>query len=167
MLRLQTRTELTNEGPATLLVPKITRLAAKRLTPEHGRAYLSEYGLTKYDESPPSLYAPDAPSPEYFAPLRQGEKIHRGGETLIFSLAPFSHEPANRRAPPGRYSLRLTLNFGPYVRPKPGDAPAAAAERWKDYGALVLGSAESQPVPFTVEAPRDTLCVGPPLIMKR
>ncbi|MBK7930160.1 MAG: hypothetical protein IPJ98_22625 [Bryobacterales bacterium] len=167
VLRLQTRTELTNEGPDPLLVPKITRLAAKRLTPEHGRAYRSEYELTKYDESPPSLYTSAAPSPEYFATLRPGEAIHHGGNTLIFSLAPRSHEPATRRVPSGPYSLRLTLNFGPYVRPKPGDAPAAAKERWRDHGALVLGPVESRPAPVIVEAPRDTLCVGPPLIMKR
>ena len=167
VLRLQTLAELTNEGHVALLVPRIIRLAAYSLTPEHGRTHSSEYELTKFDESPPDLYTTAAPSREYFPTLRSGETIRHGGNMLIFSLAPLSHEPANRRVPPGPYSLRITLNFGPYVRPKPGDAPAAAKERWKNYGALVLGSVESQPVPFTVEAPRDILCVGPPLIMKR
>jgi len=166
VLRLQTRTKLTNEGPETLLVPKITRLAAKSLTPRQGQAYHSEYEMTQNEESPPSLYTPAAPSPD-FATLRPGETIRRGGDTLVVSLAPLSQEPANRRVPPGPYALRITLNFGPYVRPKPGDAPAAAKERWKDHGALVLGPVESQPAPVTVEAPSDTLCVGPPLIMKR
>lgn len=167
VLRLQTRAELTNEGTATLLVPRITRLSAKSLTPEHGRTHSSEYKLTKYDESPPNLYATAVPSPEYFHTLRPGETIRRSVDTLTLSLAPLSREPASRRVPPGPYSIRLTLNFGPYVRPEPGDAPTGARERWEAYGQLILGPVESRPAPLTVEAPQDTLCVGPPLIMAR